>query len=56
MGEVITTNEGKGLFERGGVLTIGPGATQNECTVQVEFVDGRDGRTVSTQLPLDLEP
>ena len=37
-------------------ITIAAGATQTECTVQVEFVDGRDGRTVTTQLPLDLEP
>ncbi len=37
-------------------ITIAPGATQTECTVQVEFVDGRDGRTVVTQLPLDLAP
>ncbi len=37
-------------------ITIAPGATQTECTVQVEFIDGRDGRTLTTQLPLDLEP
>ncbi len=37
-------------------ITIAPGGTKTECTVQVEFVDGRDGRTVVTQLPLDLAP
>ncbi len=37
-------------------ITIAPGATPTECTVQVEFVDGRDGRTVTAQLPLDLAP
>jgi len=37
-------------------ITIAAGATQTECTVQVEFVDGHDGRSVTGQLPVDLEP
>ncbi len=37
-------------------ITIAPGATQTQCTVKVEFVDGHDGRSVTGQLPVDLEP
>ncbi|TDJ58985.1 MAG: hypothetical protein E2O40_00810 [Planctomycetota bacterium] len=31
-------------------------ATQTRCTVKVEFIDGRSGLTVTSQLPVDLEP
>ena len=37
-------------------ITIALGATQTECTVKVEFIDGRDGRTVTAQLPVNLAP
>jgi hypothetical protein len=37
-------------------ITIADPATQTPCTVKVEFIDGHSGRTVTGQLPLDLEP
>ena len=37
-------------------ITIAVGATQTQCTVKVVFVDGHNGRTVTDQLAVDLEP
>jgi len=37
-------------------ITIADPATQTVCTVKVEFVDGRSGRRVTGQQPMDLEP
>ena len=37
-------------------ITIALGATQTQCTVKVVFVDGHNGRTVTDQLAVDLEP
>jgi len=37
-------------------ITIDDPATQTVCTVKVEFVDGRSGRRVTVQQPMDLEP
>jgi len=37
-------------------ITIALGVTQTQCTVKVVFVDGHNGRTVTDQLAVDLEP
>ena len=37
-------------------ITIADPAMQTQCTIKVEFVDGRNGRTGTAQAPVDLEP
>jgi len=37
-------------------ITITLPAAQTHCIVKVEFIDGHSGRTVTGQLPVDIEP